>query len=291
MKTLGTLIFAFAASQGLAWAQGRVEERRPAASDGIVKIENAAGSIKVVGWEREEIEVTGTLGRGAEGLSIDGRGRQTRIEVKTLGNPHAVHSDLEIRVPAGSRLDMESFNARISVSAVKGPVKAESVNGSISVTGGAQEADLSTVNGGIDVSCPCTRVRAESVNGPVTIQGSSGEVEASTVNGALVVEGGTFERGQLETVNGSIRFQGDLHAKAALDLESVSGSVELVLPAKVSADFSVSTFSGDIVNELGPAARRSSRFTTEKELTFSTGSGGAKVTVSTLSGEIHLRKR
>lgn len=290
MKILGAFILSFAASNALAWAGGRVEERRPAAPDGIVKIENASGSIKVVGWDREEIEVTGTLGRGAEGLAFEVHGRRARIEVDTRGNPHGVHSELEIRVPARSRLDVESFSAPISVSAVKGHVKAESVNGSITVAGGS-EADVSTVNGEVEVSCPCTRVRAETVNGGVTIRGASGDVEASTVNGTLVVEGGSFERAQLETVNGGIRFQGDLDAKATLDIESVGGSVELVLPAKVSADFTLSTFSGDIVNDLGPAAHRTSRWTSEKELSFSTGSGAAKVTVTTLSGDIRLRKR
>jgi DUF4097 and DUF4098 domain-containing protein YvlB len=67
--------------------------------------------------------------------------------------------------------------------------------------------------------------------------------------------------------------------------------VELALPANVSADFSISSFSGEIENELGPPARKASRWTSEKELSFTTGSGGAKVTVETLSGDIRLRKR
>ena len=91
-------------------------------------------------------------------------------------------------------------------------------------------------------------------------------------------------------MSGSIRFEGDLAGKGELDVETVSGDVELVLPAKLSADFEVSTFSGEIENELGPAAREASKFTTEKELAFSTGSGGARVSVKTLSGGIALRK-
>ena len=61
--------------------------------------------------------------------------------------------------------------------------------------------------------------------------------------------------------------------------------------AGLAAEFSVSTFSGDITNELGPAAEKSSRWTPEKELSFTTGSGGARVTVETLSGAVHIRKR
>ena len=59
----------------------------------------------------------------------------------------------------------------------------------------------------------------------------------------------------------------------------------------MSADFSISTFSGEITNDLGPSPKSKSRWTSEKDLTFSTGSGGADVSVQTLSGCIHLRKR
>ena len=51
------------------------------------------------------------------------------------------------------------------------------------------------------------------------------------------------------------------------------------------------TFSGDIENEMGPTPTRQSRWTTEKELSFSLAGGGAKITVQTLSGNIRLRKR
>jgi hypothetical protein len=71
----------------------------------------------------------------------------------------------------------------------------------------------------------------------------------------------------------------------------VSGAVELALAGATGADFTVSTFSGDIRNELGPPARATSRYTTEKELTFSTGGGGATVTIETLSGTVTLRRR
>jgi hypothetical protein len=53
----------------------------------------------------------------------------------------------------------------------------------------------------------------------------------------------------------------------------------------------VSTFSGAITNDLGPAAEKSSRFTPEKELSFTTGTGGARITVETLSGAVGIHKK
>jgi len=172
-------------------------------------------------------------------------------------------------------------------------VRAENVNGDITVSGMAREVDVQTVNGSLEVSAPARRVHAESVNGSVTVRGASGEVEASTVNGGLLVSGGTFSHGHLETVNGKVRFEGDLAKSAVLDADSVSGAIELLLPATVAADFTLSTFSGTIENDLGPALDRESGHDnpSEKELSFTTGAGGASVTIHTLSGAIAIRKR
>jgi len=267
----------------------RVDQSRPAAPDGLVEIENVSGSVRVTGWDKNEIAIKGTLGHRANGLEFSGTGSRTRIEVDVEGSPHGVRSDLDISVPAGSRLKIEGFDATISVSGVTGTVTAETVNGGITQTGAAKEVELQSVNGAVEVTKAAGRIHAESVNGVVSVRDASGEVEASTVNGELTVSG-SFDRVRMETVSGSLRFEGELTKRATLEAETVSGSVDIVLPASISADFEVSTFSGSMENELGPAPRKS-KYSPEKELSFSTGTGGAKVNVQTLSGTIRLRKR
>lgn len=283
-------------------AQTRVDQRRPADADGLVQIENAAGSIKVIGWDRDEVQVTGSLGSRAEGLGFVTRPRRTRIQVEVQGNPQRVTSDLEIHVPAGSRLHIESHSAAIDVRDVNGRIKAESVTGSIAIAGRPDEVEVESVSGAISISGPAKRVRASATNASVTIRGVSGVVDAETVNGTLEVSGGDFQEGRLETVNGAIRFDGSLIGGATLDVETVNGSVELRLPANVGADFTISSFGGDIDSDfevkLGPGPIRSSRSDRhdrhderEKEMRFTTGGGGAKVAITTLNGRIVLRKR
>ncbi|HEX6738408.1 MAG TPA: DUF4097 family beta strand repeat-containing protein [Vicinamibacteria bacterium] len=282
---------ALALLAGSAAAQSRVEERRPAAPDGLVQIDNPAGSTRVVGWDRPEILVTGTLGAGAEGLTFEATKRRADIGVETEGNPHSAAADLEIKVPAGSRVEIESFNATIDVSGIKGSLKADTVQGRIVITASTGEVEADAVNGSIEISGAPKRVHAESVNGAVTISGASGEVQASTVNGRLAVSGGSFERVGLETVNGRVSFEGELRSGADLSAESVGGSVELRLPARTSAEFTVATFSGEVRNDFGPAAKPANRWTSEKELSFTVGNGSAKVNIETLSGDIEIRKQ
>ena len=269
----------------------RVDARSQAAPDAVVEIDGAGGTLKIVGWDKPEVWVTGTLGDGAEGLELGGTPRRIRVDLEVAGNPNRVNSNLEIRVPAGARIEVDAMSADIDVLDVTGTVTADTVAGSISVSGTASEVTLESVNGSVDVACSCTRAHVESVNGSVTVKGARGEVEASTVNGTLRVVGGSFERARLETVNGRITFEGELQRRATLDVESVGGSVELLLPAATNADFDINTFSGTIRNAWGVESRKASRWTDEKELAFTAGRGGATVTIQTLSGDVIITKR
>ena len=248
------LVAALAVPAGLA-AQTTVDQKHPAAPDATVKIENSAGSTKVTGWDRAEVQVRGTICSRCE-LELDGTDKLVKIEIEsTHMNPMAGKSDIEVLVPAGASVSVEGFQATIVVAGVSGSVKAETVNGA------------------------------------VTVRDAGGEIEASTVNGLLTVTGGSFSRVQIETVSGGARFDAALGPKAELSVESVSGSVELIFPASFGGEFSVTTFSGPITNELGPAAEKTNDFTPQKELTFTSGGGGARVSVETLSGAVQIKKR
>ena len=273
-------------------AQSTLDQRRAAEPDGLVEIENPAGSIHVVGWDKNEVAVTGSLGARAEGLEFRGGAHRTSISVETEGNPHSVRSDLKIQVPAGSRLEIEGFAATIRIEGVNGPVTAETVNGTITMTGGSKEVNLQSVNGSVEVTSPATRVHAEAVNGSVTVREASGEVEASTVNGTLTVIGGTFTRAGLETVSGRIVFEGSARQVGHLERrvgERLGGPDPARLasprtsPSPASAATSRTSWGRPRARPAAGPRRRSFR--------SAPAPGGAKVSVETLSGNIRLRKR
>jgi DUF4097 and DUF4098 domain-containing protein YvlB len=291
MKRAALVLAAVLAGPAWVAAETPVDQKRPAAPDAKVSIENMAGSVKVTGWSHAEVQVKGTVGEGAE-LSFEGPAQNLKVEVEAEhGNPMGIKSDLEVFVPAGASVSVEGFGAAISIAGVTGSISAETVNGSISQTGSAKGVELQSVNGAIEVTKAGGRVQAEAVNAPVTIRDSSGELEASTVNGKLLVTGGSYERAKLESVSGGVRFEAGLSPRATLGVNSVSGPVDLFFPAAFGAEFSVSTFSGEIANDLGPAAEKPNKWSPGKELSFTSGSGGARVTVETLSGAVNIRKK
>jgi DUF4097 and DUF4098 domain-containing protein YvlB len=292
MRPIGLVGMALALAALPALAQQRVDEKRPASANGTVEISNVSGSVRVTGWERAEVAVTGTLGKGTERLELSGSGERTVVKVVL---PHfATHvdgSDVDVKVPVGSNLEVDTVSADTTVDKVQGSVRVRSVSGGINVAGMPREFDAKTVSGDLEITAANAPGRAATVSGAVTLRGVGGEVEAKSVSGDVTVKGGETSRVELQTTSGDVHFAASLAKDGRLDVKSVSGTVDLDLPASTAADFDVTTFSGDITNDFGPAARRTSEYAPGKELSFSTGSGGARVVAKSFSGSVHLRKR
>jgi DUF4097 and DUF4098 domain-containing protein YvlB len=268
-----------------------IDERRPAAPDGRISIENLSGSVTVEGWDREEVAVSGTLANDAEELEITGS--ETRIKIEVIfpdfsKKIHDADSDLKVNVPHKSWVRVSGVNTIIEISKVSGTLELESVNGEITVSGEPKAIEAQSVNGKIRVESSTSKVDAESVSGTVILLGVQGDVSASTVSGDIEVTGDEFETGDFSSVSGAIEFDGTPGETSSLDFDSHSGTVTLLLPEDLSAEFDVNTFSGGIDNEFGPEARSTSKYAPGKELNFTVGSGDARISVNTFSSTIRL---
>ena len=196
--------------------------------------------------------------------------------------------NLEVQVPRGSRLDVEGVSASVDVSGVSGEIDAASVSGAVTVAGGSSHVDAESVSGDVTVRGVVGAVAAESVSGRIELLEVAGELEASTVSGGIRVEAGAVTDVEIETVAGNVYFQGS-PGGGSLEIESHSGNVEALLPAALGARFELESFSGRIENAFGPPARRSDRHEPGTSAEFTTGAGGAEVSIETFSGNITLK--
>src|SRR5207244_12038461 len=137
------------------------------------------------------------------------------------------------------------------------------------------------------------RARAKTVSGDFRLRGASPARGASTLSGAMGVRaagwqrGGTGgQRGKFESVTGDISFAGELGRGGGVELESQSGNIVVRVPPQTIVDFDVVTIQGTITNTLGQGAQQPKARTggSGKELRFSTGVGGAQVTVRSFRG-------
>jgi DUF4097 and DUF4098 domain-containing protein YvlB len=272
-------------------AAEEVDRTLDAASDGQVDVSNISGSISVNGWSRNEVEVTGELGRNVEELIFERDGDRVTIKVKVPRNSgRGIESDLNIQVPENSSIDVGTVSADIEVEDVRGELKLNTVSGDIETEGGESDISAGAVSGDIEISGQRkeAETRANTVSGDVTLFRVSGTVAGESVSGDVIVDEGAFDRVSLNTVNGEILFQGQLRDGGKLKAETVNGSVDLDFADGVSGRFDVDTFNGDIDNCFGPKPERTSKYTPGWEWSHADSKGDARVTVSTLNGDVTI---
>ena len=291
MKTAGlVLVFALGASAVYA---DEVSETLDAASDGIVIVSNVAGSVEVSGWSRSQVEVTGELGSRVEELIFERNGDEVLIKVKVPRNNNGgISSDLSIRIPVASSLQVNTVSADIEVRDVEGEQELQSVSGDVVTEAHAADIELSSVSGDVEVQGDRQSIRARmnTVSGDVDADSLAGEFAAESVSGDIATINGSFERASLETVNGDITFRAALLDSGRLDIETINGSVDVQFEGDVSARFDIETFNGSIRNCFGPDAERTSKYAPGRELKFTEGDGDGRVTINTLNGGLRLCK-
>lgn len=272
-----------------------VSESLDAAADGRVSISNTSGSIKVQGWSRNQVEVTGTIGDEVEELIFERSGDSVRIKVKipdSKGRYRDASADLTIRVPEQSSIDVATISADIGVQGVLGEQDLQAISGDVTAESFGSDIDVETVSGDIEVQGDGKDARTDlqSVSGDISAAKLAGDVDAESVSGDVGIVGSTIERGDFETVNGDITFRASLERGGRLDIETVNGGVDVEFAGDVSARFDIETFNGRIRNCFGPKAERTSKYAPGWELSFTEGSGDGRVAIATLNGGVNLCK-
>ncbi len=270
-----------------------VDKRLDAASDGVVSISNIAGTVEVTGWSRNEVEVTGTLGRDVEELIFERDGDEIEITVRApRRNSHSISSDLVINVPEKSSVEVVGVSADINIQNVLGEQHLQSVSGDIESEIRAADVEMETVSGDVEVQGDDVAGHAQlsSVSGDVEAQNLAGEVSANSVSGDITLVNSSFDRVRLETVTGDIIFESGLADDGSFSLETINGDVDIEFSNPISARFDIETFNGDIRNCFGPKPVKTSKYAPGTELKFTEGDGEGRVTIKTLNGDVRLCK-
>ena len=255
-------------------AQTPVDQTKPVKPDGRVSVDNVSGTITVTGWDQASVHVKGTLGPNTEPLVFEVSDGTTRIVVKPKRSArNSGDGVLVIQVPKQSRVEVDTVSADIHVKDILGAV------------------DLHTVSGGVDASGISGDLGLESVSGTIQAEAGSRTLRCSSVSGNVRISGKLPSRVEMESVSGGIGYDGGLGKGGELKAETVSGSIEIRLPAAISAEFDVSTFSGAITSDLSAPLNLKKDGPVGKSATFRTGSGDGRVRVETFSGSVRFVKK
>lgn len=280
------LVFCAAVVSASAWAEQPINESRPLTADGHVRVSNVAGAIHVTGWPHDEVQITGELGDGVEGLTVEGDRKSLSVLVRVPEKSRNVDdSTLILKVPVGASLDLEGVSADIIVDAVSGRVAATTVSGDVHLTVASKQIAARTVSGDVTVSAPSASTKLNTVSGDINASGLSGQLMLETVSGDAQIDGAApFNDLQLKSISGDLNIDAAFTADARVVGETLSGDLQVRTPAPVSAALTVNTFSGSFYNRVvGTTAGKPKG---KREIKI--GDGKARIDLSSFSGDVTL---
>ena len=277
MKAHMFLLQAILMCYGTALAETPFKQTISATPGGEVSVEIIAGELTIIGWERNKVLIEGILGDNVEEVEVESDGDEINIQVE-LDDDRNIrdeeYANLEIHVPNGSKLDLESGAAEIAVSGITGGIEIESISGNILISDRPQTIDV------------------ESISGNILIEDGAGEIEVKSVSGTITIAGDSLTDVDVESVSGKVQFEGDLATDGTLSVGSVSGDVLVLIPAGSSARIDLETFKGNLESDFGEMNTQKEEFIPAKKARFTIGSGsGAKISVETFSGAIKIKQK
>jgi DUF4097 and DUF4098 domain-containing protein YvlB len=284
---------------GVAAAGTPINETRDVAPDARIDVSNIKGEVTVSGWDKPEVAITGSLGEGAKGLSIDGGGSHLSIKVEppdrqgwfSWGSESRMGDTmLDLKVPRNAEMKIDVVSADVALTGVAGrSLNVGSVSGKLRLDSGANEVEINSVSGNVDLTGKGDRGHVETVSGDVRVRGLGGQIKLETVSGDIDAENGNYREISAGTVSGDMNLRGTPAKDARVDVETMSGDVHLYLPSDVSARLRATTFSGSIRSDFGKVKEEDRG--PGSSLDASVGNGDARVTLQTFSGDIELRRQ
>lgn len=263
-------------------AAGQEPLTTPADPNGIVRVV-AVGDVRVRANSSNEVRVIDLDDRNERGLRLRRDGAQVEVDIYD-------DRDVEILVPADSRLDIRNSGGDIDIAGVRGSVAIETANGDMVVRDSPSSVTMESISGDARVTGPVQTVRINSVSGDIELPDAAGTLDVTSTSGDIDVGGSGIRSGDFTSTSGTIRFSADIRPDAVLEFTSASGTIELHVPADVAADFDIENITGRVRNDIGPDPRRN-RYTGGESLRFTNGGGGARVVVRNVSGGVYLLVR
>ncbi len=300
MKSLAPLLAAtlLAAACGQALAGTPIDEKRSVDARARIDITNVRGAVTVSAWDQAEVAISGTLGSGSKGLTVEGGG--SRLSIKVQGpessgwfnwgsSSRMEDSILDIKVPREAELDIEVVSSEVAVSGVGGrSLEVDSVSGKVRIDGAAREVEVDSISGSVEITGSGERLQVGTVSGEVIARANGGVLKFETVSGNVRVEAGAFRELDASSVSGDISVRGRPQAGSRLDSETMSGDVRVELPADLSGHVEAETFSGRIRSDFGTVSEP--EHGPGRSLDARIGSGDARLRIETFSGDVEIRK-
>ena len=178
-----------------------------------------------------------------------------------------------IRLQKVGSTEVRTSSGNVEIDSVSGLADVITTSGSIVVRNAGADVRALSLSGRIEIECANGRVDVSNTDGPITISGISGDVSATT----------TYS---------TTRLRGAIRANGRYYLKSMSGAIEMEMPAN-SPGFTatLSSYRGEINTDfILKTNQPKSNTPTNRRLIGRHGNGLAQITLDSFDGPVKLRK-
>jgi DUF4097 and DUF4098 domain-containing protein YvlB len=270
------------------------------AKDGKVSVKNISGDIAVKTWNKAEVKIDALkVSKKKEDLTkvkilVEKEGDSlsivTEYPKKLFGSKSInVSVDFKLMIPDKATAKVSSVSGDLSFENIGGTLTAGTVSGDVKAVKAAQGVEAKSVSGDVTVEGVKGDVELKSVSGDIKVEGVQGSVEVESVSGELKLRGvSKANKVKAKALSGDVDYEGEINASGKYSFKSHSGDIQLYIPANAAFDFEAQTFSGKIKSDF--EIKISGEFG-KREMQGSVSGGGAKISLSTFSGNVYLKKK
>ncbi len=266
--------------------------------NGSVTIDNAFGRIEVIGWPESRVRLQAELGAGSTLVVGNASSSRLRFAVKhpdRSGRPASgAASDrgsrLVVHVPFGVALALTSVTADIDVSGIRGSpmVAVNTISGDQRLAFTARAARAKSVSGDIGVSGAAARTAVASISGDVVLQDFTGAADVSMVSGDLGITRSSFGVLDLESVSGDLDIDATPLRAARWTIESLGGDIDVRGVDYGRVAVTAESFSGNIDSGAQAIGVRRDRAGMGQTLQLEPPGAEARIAIDSFSGDIRL---
>ncbi len=247
------LALALTVARGVS-AQAPIRAGYATAPDVAMRIWVPAGLVRIVAWDRDSVDVSGTNGK--RGRFFGGGNRtQLKFGIDPLDSTNTTlpGADITVRVPRRARVWVKMTAGHVDAEGTAGELEVSVVGGSVAVRNAQGVIAVESIDAPVTIDRSEAALRIRGGKGIVTLRDVAGTASIATVSGNVVISGARAPDATVETIGGAV--DAELRgAKSALDVQTHSGAITLrVDPARLPA-FALSARSGSVRNPF-PAAK------------------------------------
>jgi DUF4097 and DUF4098 domain-containing protein YvlB len=249
-------------------------------------LQNISGSVQIRATRRSDVRIHVEYDRARIEIDASSSG----IELRTVPRRGMGDADYRIEVPVGMGITVNGVNSDIDVRDVCGEAELQSVSGEVTLACAQGNVSAQSVSGDVTVRDVRGRLEATAISGDLTVTGARADVAAHTVSGDVVLDRIEGQDVSAETVNGDVSFSGPIREGGRYRFQSHSGDLTIRPDGALNATVSVSTFSGDLESDFPVTLTPGSGPFRPREFEFTVGGGSARLSLSSFSGTIYLRR-